>query len=192
MSSSFEFPELVSAPPGAEAPAEPGDEEADASEAIEAARAEAYAAGVRAGRAEVASAVEALVAARSELAAEREHAADRAEREAVELALQIAEKVVETALEVRPELVVEAVRGALRRMVEPQESVLVVNPEDAETVRAALDGLSAELGAPLRVRTERRVSRGGCIVRTQAGELDSCVAKRLERARAVVEAELGG
>ena len=78
---------------------------------------------------------------------------------------------------------VEVVRGALRRLVEPQESTLLVNPEDVETVRDAVEEIAAEHGAPLTVRAERRVPRGGCVLRTQAGEIDARIASQLERAR---------
>ncbi len=192
MSSSFEFPELAAPRPLAEldAEAEAARREDARAERVEAARAEGHAEGLAAGRAEIAPSVEALAAAARALGAEREAAAARTEQAAVELALQIAEKVVGAALEVRPELVVEVARGALRRLAEPQDSTLLVNPEDVEAVRAALEELGAEHGAALNVRAERRVERGGCLVRTQAGEIDARIAGQLERAGAVVRSEL--
>lgn len=194
MSSSFEFPELIVPAPAAELDAELEAEERRDAEAalIEAARAEGRAEGIAAAQQELGPAVATLGAAAQALQEERAAAADVAERAAAELALQIAEKVVGAALEVKPELVIEAVRGALRRLVEPQESVLLVSPEDAELVREALAELTAEHGAQLSVRAERRVGRGECVVRTQAGEIDTRVAGQLERATKVVAAELGG
>lgn len=194
MSSSFEFPELE-APPAPEqliAAAAGERAEAELEERLAAARDDGFERGLAAGRTEVGPAVAALAAAAQGLAEERAAAADAAERAAAELALQIAEKIVAAALEARPELVVEATRGALRRLVEPQESVLLVNPEDAELVREAVAELAAEHGAPLSVRAERRVGRGQCVVRTRAGEIDARVAGQLERAAAIVAAELGG
>lgn len=190
MNSSFDFPELT-APP---APTQLAAEETAARREDERAqaRAEGYAEGVAAGRAEIAPAVEALVAAMRALQEERAASAERTERAAAELAVQIAEKVLGAALEVKPELVLEVVRGALRRLAEPQESTLLVNPEDVELVRAAVEGLSAEHGAPLTVRAERRVGRGGCVVRTRAGEIDADIEAQLQRAGAVVTSELGG
>jgi len=202
MSSSFEFPELV-VPPAPAVRESRRDEERARAEAeaaaearlraeVEAARAEGYAAGLAEGRAEVEPAVAALRAAAEELRAERERAAERAEAAAAELSLLIAEKVIGAALELRPELVLEVVRGALRRVAEPRESVLLVNPEDLELVAGAVEALSVEFGAPLSARAERRVSRGGCVLRSQAGEIDARVEEQLRRAREIVEAELGG
>ncbi len=194
MSSSFEFPELVAPPAPVEVAAEAEAERRDDAEAalVEAARAAGVEQGLAAGRAEIGPALEALGAAVAALQTEREASAAATEAAAVGLALQIAEKVLSAALEVRPELVLDVVRGALRRLAEPQESVLLVNPEDAERVRAAVEELAAEHGAPLTVRAERRVARGGAVVRTQAGEIDARLATQLQRAGAVVRSELGG
>jgi flagellar assembly protein FliH len=193
MSSSFEFPELIAPPPPVEVAVEAEAERREDAEAerLQAAGAEGFERGLAAGRAEIVAAVEALGAAATELGREREASAAATEQAAVELALQIAEKVLGAALEARPELVLDVVRGALRRLAEPQESVLLVNPEDVDLVRAAVEELAAEHGASLSVRAERRVPSGGCLVRTQAGEIDARVATQLQRAGAVVRAELG-
>lgn len=194
MSSSFEFPELTAPRPLAEVEAElaAAREEDAAAARLEQARAEGFEEGLAAGRAEVAPALAALEAAARALDGEREATAARTELAAVELSLQLAEKILGAALEVRPELVVEVVRGALRRLSEPQESTLLVNPEDVEMVREAVEELAGEHGAPLTVRAERRVDRGGCVIRTQAGEIDARIAAQLRRAGTVVRAELDG
>jgi flagellar biosynthesis/type III secretory pathway protein FliH len=172
MSASFEFPELLG--PTAVAEAWAGG------------RAE----GLAAARAELHPALEALAAAARALDDERTRALAAVERDAAELALQLADKVVGAALEVRPELVVDLVRGALRRLAEQQDTAVLVNPDDLEEIRTALDSLTAETGMPLTVRAERRVPRGGCVLRTQAGEIDARVDEQLARAREVVEAAL--
>lgn len=159
---------------------------------VEAARAEGRAAGEAAARAELRMAVEALAAGAAELAAERERTLAAVELAAAELALALADKVIGAALEVRPELVVDVVRGALRRLAEQQEATVLVNPDDLELVRDALDGLSAELGAALTVRAERRVPRGGCQLRTADGEIDARVDQQLARARETVIEALAG
>lgn len=188
MSSSFEFPELVAPRPAGEALEAAAEERR---QAVEAARDEGFAAGLAAGREEVGPAVEALAEAVRELGTERERTAAAAEEAAGELALQVAEKVLGTALELRPELVVEVTRGALRRLSEPVAATLLVNPDDAERVRDALGDLGAEHGAELTVRAERRVDRGGCTVRTGAGEVDARIGAQLDRAAEIVRESLG-
>ncbi len=188
MSSSFEFPEL-------EAP-RPAEEEllaaaAEREAALAKAGAAGYEEGREAGRAEIATAAEALLTAAAALDDAGARAAEDAEGAAVELALRIAEKVLGAAVEARPELVLDVTRGALRRITEPLPATVLVNPEDVELVRGALAELNAEHGGELQVRAERRVERGGCVVTTAAGEVDARIAAQLERAATVLGGEAG-
>ncbi|HEV2786804.1 MAG TPA: FliH/SctL family protein [Solirubrobacteraceae bacterium] len=56
------------------------------------------------------------------------------------------------------------------------------------------DALVTELGGieHCGVEADRRVGRGGAIVRTSEGEIDATLETKLSRAREVVEHELGG
>jgi flagellar biosynthesis/type III secretory pathway protein FliH len=69
---------------------------------------------------------------------------------------------------------------------------LVVNPEDLELLSDAIVGLQSELGGVehCNVQADRRVGRGGVIVRTEAGELDATIDAQLSRAREVVATAL--
>src|SRR5207247_5411982 len=122
----------------------------------------------------------------------RARTADDVERHAVELALQIAEKALAGTLAVQPERVVDVVRGGLRCLVERERVVILVNPEDLETVREAAGDLVRSLGGieHCAVQEERRVERGGAVVRSAAGEIDASSSTKLERVREVLEAEL--
>jgi flagellar assembly protein FliH len=157
-------------------------------EGLEAGRAEALAE----ARPQLAAALEALGGAAAAVERERHAHAAALEREAAALALRIAEKVVSGALEVQPERVVDVVTGALRGLIDRGRMVVAVNPEDAEVVRASVGDLDAALGgiAHLEVHAERRVARGGALVRTEQGELDATVDAKLERAREAVAREL--
>ena len=189
----FEFapldPASAPAPAAPDAPAEPA---VDVAALIEAARAEGYAAGVAGAQAQLEPAARALETVGGELAALRADVAGRIERGAVELALRIAEQALQGALAVDPERVIDAVRGALRRLVERDRVLILVNPDDLETVREHAGRLVAELGGieHCGVEADRRVSRGGAIVRTSEGEVDATIETKLGRAREVVEAEL--
>jgi flagellar assembly protein FliH len=153
---------------------------------------EGRAEGVRLGReeasAELAPAVAALEQALAEALALRDAMVEEAEVRAVGLAIAVAEKVVAGALEVEPERVVDVVRGALRGLLESDRVVVCVHPDDVELVRAA------GLGSPdqhLEVHSERRVARGGALVRTSVGEVDARIERKLDAVRALVAAELG-
>jgi flagellar assembly protein FliH len=70
---------------------------------------------------------------------------------------------------------------------------VLVHPDDLDVVRAAADGLAAELGGieHCEVQAERRLARGGAVVRTDEGQVDASIETQLTRARELVEAELG-
>jgi flagellar assembly protein FliH len=158
---------------------------ADAEAMREQARAEGFAEGRAAGQAQGRAEVETAIAAMRE--------AEEVERDAVELALALAGKVIVATLQVRPELVVEVLQGALRRVSGQRSIAIVVNPADLETIRSSLGELREQTAAVERwdLQPDARVQAGGAIVRTVEGEVDACVATQLERAHEVVLAELG-
>jgi flagellar assembly protein FliH len=159
-------------------------------------RAAAREEGLREGREEALAmltpALEALTQAAEGVTASQFARADRLEAHAVDLALFLAEKVLGGALAIEPERVTEAVRGALRGIVERERVTVLVHPDDLEMVRGAIDDIRASLGGieHCEVQAERRVSRGGAIVRTPDGDVDARVETKLQRAREVVEAAL--
>jgi len=180
------------------------DPAAEAAAALESARMEAdtiramaHAEGLAAGReaamAELVPAAAALEHAAEAVRADAAAAAERLEAQAVELGLALAGKIVGAAVEADPALVVEAVRGALRGLVERERITVLVNPDDLELVRGAMGGLVSSLGGieHAEVQAERRVMRGGAVVRTPEGDVDAGVDTKLARAREVVAAALG-
>jgi flagellar assembly protein FliH len=191
----YAFAQLEAPPPVAlrelEAPLAAAQAEAEQIRAR--AREAGHAEGVAEGREQVAAALAALSSAADELAALRDETAAALERDAVTLALQLAEKCVAGALAAEPERVLDVVRGALRRLAERRRVTVLVHPDDLELVRAAAGGFAAELGGieHCDVQAERRVGRGGALVRTDEGQIDACVETQLARARELVEAESG-
>ena len=159
-------------------------------------RAIARAEGLREGREEalaaLAPALEALNQAVEAMQVEQIARAERLEAHAVDLGLFLAEKILGGAIAVDPGVVLEAVRGALRGIVERERVTVLVHPEDLELVRDAMDDIRASLGGieHCEVQAERRVSRGGAVVRTPEGDVDARMETKLVRAREVVEAAL--
>ena len=173
---------------------------ADGARGLDLAREEAWTLAATEGRAEglaqaadrARPALAALDEALADIATFREELVERLERDAVELALALSEQILGAALEVQPERVIDAVRGALRRLSDRQQVTAVVNPDDLELVSGFVDRLRGELGGieHLAVQADRRIARGGAVVRTEEGEIDAQVSTQLARARAVVAAEL--
>jgi flagellar assembly protein FliH len=155
-------------------------------------RAEGAAAAHEEALAQLQPAVQALHTAAAALDAERAELAERTERRAVELALELAGKLVAGAIAAQPERVLDVVRGALRCLMERERIHVLVHPDDLGLVRGAIHEIAAELGGieHVEVQEERRLGRGGAIVRTATAQIDADIQAKLNRARDVVAAEL--
>ncbi len=174
--------------------------------------AEGHAAGHSEGLAEAGSAAQALSEALVGVSALRVQTALAVERDAIELAVVLAEKILSGALEAKPELVAEVAQGALRRIGDRRRVTLLVNPADVEAVAGALglqfqapggvgvgsDGVPsggdsrarAREGELCEVQADPRVPRGGAIAQTEEGEIDAGVHTQLDRARELMLAQL--
>ncbi|MGA9874273.1 MAG: FliH/SctL family protein [Solirubrobacteraceae bacterium] len=184
-------------PPARDAPARMiAQAKAEADGLREQARTEGYAEGRRAGEEQAASeidrALHALGDALRGVESLRSEVAVAVERDAIELALELAGKILEGAQAVREETVLEVVQGALRRVGDRREIVVLVNPADHLTMSVAIDQLALRDSGVDRceLRSEERVEPGAAIVRSAEGEVDASVATQLQRAREVVEASL--
>lgn len=175
---------------------------AEAEQIRDAARKEGEAAGYAAGmeraqsefRAVADALVQGLGQAASDLAATREELVERLTREAADISLGVGRQIVAGAVDVKPELVVEVIRGAIRRLAERHRLTVLVHPDDLERVAASVDRLRAEMGGIefMEVQADRRVEQGGAIVETEYGEIDATIATQIENARALVAAALVG
>ena len=141
--------------------------------------------GLAEARARVEHALEAVAAAERSMAEMHDRYVADAEAAAVDLAFQIAEKVIGATVASDREAVLSIVSGALLRTTDRDHLVLEVNPGDFELVRDSAAELAARLGGinRMEVVSERRVEAGGCVVRTEAGEIDARVSSQLERVR---------
>jgi flagellar assembly protein FliH len=150
---------------------------------------EGLARGLAEARAQAANALEAVATAERTLAEMRDQYLARAEAAAVDLAFQIAEKVIGGTVAADSEAVLGVVSGALLRTTDRDHLVVEVNPEDFELVRDAASELAARLGGinRMEVISERRVPPGGCIVRTEEGEIDARIEAQIGRVRQLLD-----
>ncbi|MGA7704542.1 MAG: FliH/SctL family protein [Solirubrobacteraceae bacterium] len=164
-------------------------------------RAEAHAAGYADGRdaghqegaADTARLLSALGEAVAGIEASKCEVVEAVERDAIDLGLRLAEKVVGGIVELRPELIAEALSGALARIAERHRIAVLVNPSDLDLVKDAIAEQARISGVEhCEVRSDERVASGAAIVATEQGEIDASVWTQLERAREIVAASLAG
>lgn len=151
-----------------------------------------YAEGLARAQAEAAPALAALGEAARALAALRDELVGTLESQAAELALRLAEQILTATLELEPERVVDITRSALRRLTDRHRVAVLVNPADLDLLSGQASRLQHELGGieHLDVQSDRRIERGGAIVRTESGEIDVTIASQMQRARELVAAAL--
>jgi flagellar assembly protein FliH len=155
--------------------------------------AEGRAAGLAQARAAGQQAVAAFAAALDALQVARAELLGELERDALELAFALTERILAGALSAQPERVLDVTRNALRRLTDRHRVTLSVNPADLELVSDSVQSLRAELGGieHCEVQADRRIGPGGAVVSTDAGEIDATIEAGLDRAREIVAAALG-
>jgi flagellar assembly protein FliH len=121
---------------------------------------------------------------------QRVAAINAAEPELVRLATAIAERIIHTELVSNPMVIVENVRQALTRLVSREVVTLRVNPADHDIIRQHRDGIIAASDVEhLRIVEDQRVDRGGVVVETDAGTIDSKIATQLREAKRAILTE---
>jgi flagellar assembly protein FliH len=117
--------------------------------------------------------------------AAREQALASCERDLVELAFQIAEKVVRQRVAADPDATVGVLEHALRKAFVRDGLTVLCNPADLERLAGASERLQTRVGSltGLSLIGDRRISQGGVVVRTDAGDIDATIESQLERLR---------
>lgn len=122
-------------------------------------------------------------------AIDRESMIRSAERELAALAMEVAAKVIKREVETDPSVVLSMVENALGK-VGPGDTVrIVVHPEDAELVRGKWSELrgAVAFGPNWEIVGDERMERGGCIVETRDGLVDSRIETQLSEIASAFE-----
>jgi flagellar assembly protein FliH len=107
----------------------------------------------------------------AETAGLREQIAAYAERELVQLALEIAKKVVRREVTVDREIVISLARVALARLHNRALATVHLHPDDFEFVAAHRDRLGG--GNTVQLVEDSTIGRGGCFIETDLGDIDA-------------------
>lgn len=153
------------------------DVEAECARLREAARADGYAEGLAAGRAEAEAAGVRMKQLAESFSGTLDNLDFRLADMVLELALDVARQVVAGELAARPERILDVVNQALKQMAESsREARLLLNPDDAAMVRPHLDQVLDK--NRLRIVEDIRIVRGGCLIETAQGDLDATLPAR--------------
>ncbi len=108
---------------------------------------------------------------------------ERWENAAIGLAVAISERLVRRELSANPEISSEWIREALELGTSGGRIRLLLNPDDYRTFEGKSEQVLKELGrlAPAEIVADPTVSRGGCRIVTEAGEIDQTLEAQLKR-----------
>lgn len=108
------------------------------------------------------------------------------EREAIELAVELAVEIVGRELAVTDEPVLDALQRAARLVPDRGEPTLRVHPDDASAVRDLVAAEPVTWTASARVVADGSIERGGCVVDVGACRIDAQIGTAIERLRAAL------
>lgn len=117
-----------------------------------------------------------------------DHAAwlERAEPEAVELALKIAERIVGDIIKTDPTamkaIAVKAAIAARGR----GDFEISIHPDAMASAQEVVQTVAAELGVNIRLRPDAGLNPADCVVHTSAGDIDARLATQLQAIRTVL------
>lgn len=186
--------------PGREGPVDPREGERSALERVaeyerrwserEAEFEDRLAATVAAGERGTAEAVGRFTSMMDDFMAQRQDMIRSSEETAVRLAVAVARRILGETVAADEEAVLETVRRALKQVVEKENVVVHVNPDDLRIVRehgsewlGLLEGTRS-----LEIHEDERVGRGGCLVETESGNVEAQIDKQLRTLeRALIE-----
>ncbi len=97
--------------------------------------------------------------------------AERAERDLVKLAIEIAKKIVHRQVTVDSEVALTLARVALARIHNRAQAKVYLHPDDFVYVTKHLDRLPQ--GSSVELAEDRSISRGGCLIETEMGDIDA-------------------
>lgn len=119
----------------------------------------------------------------------------QAEDTVLELALEVARKFVESSALYGNELIKQTIKSAVKMVTEKDRVIIRINPDDLEEVRAHQDDIIfiGDGIGKLEIRPDKKVDRGGCVVETEAGNIDARISSRFaELEKALKQAFQGG
>jgi len=123
--------------------------------------------------------VKRLARSLEEVAGLRERLIKAAERDLVELSIEIAKKLVHREIQIDEKIIATLVRVALERLTVKSGIKVRVNPLDAKILRTELNDLISEEGA-LDLKTDEELRRGDCVVESDYGSIDARISEQFK------------
>jgi len=132
----------------------------------------------------LAQTTEQLVKARME----HEQFLKNANRELVDLAFKIAEKIIGKQIEIEPQTIISIVKQAMQNVRGSKQLTIRVHPNDAKILRENDEELQEALGRQrmIDILEDKKVQPGGCIIESEIGTVEAQLQTQLERLKKIL------
>jgi flagellar assembly protein FliH len=127
--------------------------------------------------------ISALTEVVSELDLRKRRLLSQAHKDLVSLAVSIARKVIKSVAEASPAVAEQNVREAVKLTGSASDVVVRVHPEERESLALVAGEIIEQFGQLKHVRlvADESVDRGGCVVQTEAGQVDGRTETQVSR-----------
>ena len=119
---------------------------------------------------------------------EQEQFLKNANRDLMDLAFKIAEKIIGKQLEIDPDSIISIVKQAMQTVRQTKQLTIRVHPDDAKRLKANEEELQEALGRQrfLDVVEDKKVQQGGCIIESEIGTVEAQLNTQLERLKKIL------
>ncbi len=133
-----------------------------------------------------------LAQALEELSRLRESLAQSGSQDMLRLVMAVAEQIVRRAIDVDPQVVLTIIENALQASVRSDSYRLSIHPEDLEVVNAQKPLFLASISGlqNLSIDADTAISRGGCRVDSELGDVDATIESQLDAIRQALSAAI--
>jgi type III secretion protein L len=132
----------------------------------------------------IAQTVELMTKARME----HEQFLKNANRDVMDLAFKVAEKIIGKQLETEPETIISIVKQAMQNVRGSKELTIRVHPDDAKILRSNEEELLETIGRNriIDIMEDKKVQPGGCIIESEIGTVEAQLQTQLERLKKIL------
>ncbi len=103
----------------------------------------------------------------------REKLFAQAEREVVQLAIEVAKKIVHREIQADPQIIQTLVNVALSHVAETGSATILLHPSDHEALAQTYKELQEGAEPDLELKADKSMQRGGCLIQTDCGDVDA-------------------
>ena len=133
-----------------------------------------------------------LVKALEEVSRLRESLAQNGSQDMLRLVMAVSEQIIRRAVEVNPQVVLTVIESALQASVRADSYRISINPDDLEVVKAQKPLFLASISGlkNLHIDADAAISRGGCRVDSELGDVDATIESQLDTIRQALTAAI--